>query len=148
LQQQRRGFGFSASAGEDPKLHNRVSKMQFTVLSHLLSPPVLLRLTDSKYLGNMYSVNEMLSDLTKSIFTEDLTKMVNTHRRVLQTLYTERLISMMEQFKMGYDPISRASLFQQLMSIQKMMKLNPGTDAETIVHRAYVLSLIEKSQKN
>jgi len=147
LQQQRRGFGFSGS-GEDPKLHNRVSKMQFMVLSHLFSPSVLLRLTDSKYLGNMYSVNEMLTDLTKSIFAEDLTKTVNTHRRVLQTLYTERIISMMDPSKIGYDPISRASLHQQLMSIQKMMKLNPGTDAETIVHRAYVLSLIEKSQKN
>jgi hypothetical protein len=96
----------------------------------------------------MYSVNEMLTDLTKSIFAEDLLKSVNTHRRVLQTVYTERLISMMEQFKMGFDPISRASLFQQMMSIQKMMKSNPGTDAETIAHRAYLLSLIEKSQKN
>ena len=122
--------------------------MQVTVLSHLLSSSVLLRLTDSKYLGNMYSVNEMLSDLTKSIFAEDLTKIVNTHRRVLQTIYTERLISMMEQFKMGYDPITRATLHQQLMSIQKMIKLNPGTDTETIAHRAYLLNLIEKSQKN
>ena len=90
----------------------------------------------------------MLSDLTKSIFAEDLTKIVNTHRRVLQTIYTERLISMMEQFKMGYDPITRATLHQQLMSIQKMIKLNPGTDTETIAHRAYLLNLIEKSQKN
>ena len=147
LQQQRRGFGFFAT-GEDPKLHNRVSRMQVTVLSHLLSSSVLLRLTDSKYLGNMYSVNEMLTDLTKSIFAEDLTKIVNSHRRVLQTIYTERLISMMEQFKMGYDPITRASLHQQLMSIQKMMKLNPGTDSETVAHRAYLFSLIEKSQKN
>lgn len=147
LQQQRRGFGFFAS-GEDPKLHNRVSRMQATVLSHLLSGSVMLRLTDSKYLGNTYSVNEMLGDLTKSIFAEDLTKTVNSHRRVLQTLYVERLIMMMEQFKIGFDPISRAALYQQLISVQKMLKANVSQDLETSAHRMYVLSIIEKSQKN
>lgn len=148
LQQQRRGFGFFG-AGEDPKLHSRVLRMQGTVLSHLMSPSVLLRLSDSKYLGNTYSANEMLSDLTKSIFAEDLSKSVNTHRRMLQILYTERLIMMIDGMRGPlFDPISKSAIYNQIVGIQKMMKSNPGTDAETIAHRNYVNRLIDQSMKN
>ncbi len=148
LQQQRRGFGFF-SAGEDPKLHSRVLRMQGTVLSHLLSSSVLLRLSDSKYLGNTYSANEMLTDLTKSIFAEDLTKAVNTHRRMLQILYTERLIMMLDGLRAPmFDPISKSAIYNQIISIQKMLKTNPGTDGETMAHRNYINRLIEQSLKN
>lgn len=148
LQQQRRGFGFFAT-GEDPKLHSRVLRMQGTILSHLLSSSVLMRLTDSKYLGNTYSANEMMNDLTKSIFAEDLTKSVNTHRRMLQILYTERLIAMLEPARSQmFDPISKSAIFSQMLGIQKMMKANIGTDVETSAHRVYVQNLIEKALKD
>ena len=91
----------------------------------------------------------MMNDLTKSIFAEDLTKSVNTHRRMLQILYTERLIAMLEPARSQmFDPISKSAIFSQMLGIQKMMKANIVTDVETSAHRVYVQNLIEQALKD
>ena len=81
--------------------------MQVQILSHLTSQSVLLRLSDSKYLGNLYTPLEMLTDLTNACFLEDLNREVNSHRMILQTIYTDRLLQIMAG---GYDPISKAAV--------------------------------------
>lgn len=139
LQTQRRGFGFFSNT-EDPKLHNRVLRMQAQVLNHLTSQSVLLRLSDSRYLGNLYSPLEMLTDLTNACFLDDVNKGVNAHRRLLQTMYTEKLLSMIVG---GYDPIAKAAVFAQLKKIQTICKSNT-TDLETLTHRQYLAHIIEE----
>lgn len=143
LQQQRRGFNFFSS-GEDPKFHSRVDAMQSSVLDHLLSVSVMQRLTDSRVYGNRYSVGEMLSDLTKAVFDEDINGNVNSFRQVLQINYVERLIAIAgHKAASRHDEISRARATAQLLDIQKKLKAATAGDKETRDHRSYLLTLID-----
>ena len=146
LQTQRRGFGFFAKE-EDPKLHARVMAMQSGVLDHVLNPKTLLRITDSRLYGNRLSVQEVIDQLTTGIFSADLnTPTVNTHRMLLQEMYVSRLIRMADkESKSGYDAISRAAAYSNLLSIQKLLKTSPGISAEVKAHRAFILLNIEKA---
>ena len=143
LQQQRRGFNFFAS-GEDPKFHSRVDAMQSGVLSHLLSPSVMLRLSDSRMYGNKYSVGEMLTDLTKAIFDADMAGNVNSFRQVLQINYVESLISISGlKNPSRHDEISKARATAQLIDLQKKLKATATGDKDTRDHRTYLITLIE-----
>lgn len=146
LQTQRRGFGFFAKE-EDPKLHARVMAMQSGVLDHVLNPKTLLRISDSRLYGNRLSVQEVIDQITNGIFMADLnTPTVNTHRMLLQEMYVSRLIRMADkESKSGYDAISRAAAYSNLMAIQKMLKSSPGTSAEVKAHRAFIVLNIEKA---
>lgn len=148
LQSQRRGYNFFAST-EDPKLHDRVEAMQIGVLMHLLSEPVMQRLTDSKEYGNKYSVGEMLTDLTDAIFTADLGGNVNSHRQILQIDYVRFLIGI-SGLKGGsnYDVISQARATAQLQDINRKMKAAVAGDKDTKDHRAYIQELINKAFKD
>ncbi|HBJ87115.1 MAG TPA: hypothetical protein DDZ88_25300, partial [Verrucomicrobiales bacterium] len=59
LQQQRRGFDHGSET-EDPKLHDRLFRIQTGLLSHLLHSQTLQRLQDSALYGNEVSVDEVL----------------------------------------------------------------------------------------
>jgi len=143
LQPQRRGFNFFG-AGEDPKFHNRVDAMQSGVLDHLLSPTMMLRLSDSRLYGNKYSVGEMLGDLTKAIFDEDINSNVNSFRQVLQINYTERLIAITGlKSNSRHDEISKARATAQLQEITRKLKGSTGGDKDSKDHRSYLLTLIE-----
>lgn len=143
LQQQRRGFNFFG-AGEDPKFHSRVDAMQSGVLDHLLSTSVMQRLSDSRLYGNKYSVGEMLGDLTKAIFDEDMNGNVNSFRQVLQINYVERLISIAgHKTASKHDEISRARATAQLLDLQKKLKAAAAGDKDTRDHRTYLLTLID-----
>jgi hypothetical protein len=100
LQIQRRGFNFFGS-NEDPKIHDRVLTMQNNVLNHLLHENTMLRLTDSRTYGNEYSVADMVSDLTGTIFNADARGSVNSYRQNLQVDYVKRLIGITENEKTG-----------------------------------------------
>lgn len=145
LQKQRRGYNFFGS-GEDPKLHDQVENIQVSVLYHLLSPSVLQRLTDSREYGNLYSVGEMMTDLTDAIFIEDLNSSVNSNRQILQINYVKYLTSI-AGFKSAspFDNISQARATAQLIDIQKKLKASPGVDKETRDHRAYIIQLVDKA---
>ena len=147
LQQQRRGFGFFAKE-EDPKMMNRVSRMQADVLAHLLNPKTLLRISDTKEYGNRYVLTDMMGALTNAIFMEDLKSMVNSHRMILQEMYVETLLAgALQAEKNPYDAISKAAMYGEITRIQEMLKANPGT-AETKAHRSLLLKAIEKAQNN
>jgi hypothetical protein len=145
LQPQRRGYNFFGTT-EDPKFHSRVDAMQSGVLDHLLSTSTMLRLSDSRLYGNKYSVGEMLGDLTKAIFDEDLNGNVNTFRQVLQINYTERLIAITGlKGNSRHDEISKARATAQLQEISRKLKNSTGVDKDSKDHRNYVLTLIEKA---
>ncbi|GIT14272.1 MAG: hypothetical protein CM1200mP36_00280 [Gammaproteobacteria bacterium] len=55
LQQQRRLWNFFGET-EDPKVHEWLLAMQRRVLSHLLHPRVMTRVTDSRLYGNEYEL--------------------------------------------------------------------------------------------
>lgn len=149
LQMQRRGFNFFG-AGEDPKIHDRFLNMQRMVLYHLLHPFTTKRLTDSKMYGNKYSVHDMMTDLTTSIFLADATKDVNTMRQNLQIEYVD-LLSEISGFQSNMDAspfthITKAAATAQLQSILNMIKSGealPVTN-ETKQHRAYLKIKISK----
>jgi hypothetical protein len=106
----------------------------------------MLRLSDSRLYGNKYSVGEMLGDLTKAIFDEDLNGNVNTFRQVLQINYTERLVAITGlKGSSRHDEISKARATAQLQEISRKLKSSTGVDKDGKDHRNYVLTLIEKA---
>ncbi|PHX92494.1 MAG: hypothetical protein CK532_02580 [Flavobacteriales bacterium] len=147
LQQQRRGFGFFAKE-EDPKLLNRVSRMQAEVLAHLLNPKTLMRISDTKEYGNRYGLSEMMGALTNAIFNDDLKGSVTNHRMVLQEMYLETLLSgALSVSKNPYDAVSKAAMYGEIVRIHEVLKANPGV-SETKSHRTLLLKSIEKAQNN
>jgi len=148
LQSQRRGYNFFGGT-EDPKLHDRVENMQMGVLVHVLSEPVMQRLTDSREYGNKYGVGEMLTDLTDGVFAADLAGNVNSHRQILQINYVRFLTSISGlKGPSGYDVISQARATAQLQDIQKKMKAAIAGDKDTKDHRAYIVEIIKKAFKD
>jgi hypothetical protein len=142
LQMQRRGFNFMAGT-EDPKIHDRILLIQENVLNHLLHPVVLQRISDTELYGNTYKISEVLNDLTNGIFKDDLNGNVNSFRQNLQSEYTKRLINIVNDEK-RFDGRSKANAYYQLLSIEKMLKANPGNNIETKAHREHILFNIKK----
>jgi hypothetical protein len=105
---------------------------------------MMLRLSDSRLYGNKYSVGEMLTDLSKAIFDEDINTNVNSFRQVLQINYTERLIAVAGMKNNSrHDDISKARATAQLNEIARKLKASTGGDKDSKDHRSYVLTLIE-----
>jgi hypothetical protein len=145
LQMQRRGFDFFGST-EDPKIHSRLLTIQQSVLSHLLNPTVMTRITDSRQYGNEYLLAEMMSDLTAAIFAADARGNVNTFRQQLQLEYVNRLAAMLTPSTSAqYDYPSRSAALVNLQSIQRMLRGKVGVNAETAAHTQHVLFAIEKA---
>jgi hypothetical protein len=142
LQTQRRGFGFF-DGGEDPKIHSQVLNMQTNALNHLLHQNTMLRLTDSRAYGNLYSVADMIGDLTSAIFDADIRSNVNTFRQNLQIQYVNRLISIIGSD--NHDHISKSSALYNLQNIREMMDNRNRGNAETRAHTAHIKLLIDKA---
>ncbi|MGD1841666.1 MAG: zinc-dependent metalloprotease [Thermonemataceae bacterium] len=145
LQMQRRGYNFFTSP-EDPKIHDRVLRMQSDILSHLLHPNTTKRILDSEVYGNQYKLGEMMTDLTNGIFKTDLAGNVNGFRQNLQKEYVKELVKMagLEKKAMHTDNV-QAMAFYQLMQIEKMMKANQGGDIATKAHRTHLQFMIERA---
>lgn len=145
LQMQRRGFEFFTET-EDPKIHQRILKIQDSVLEHLLHNRVMTRITDSGLYGNQYDLATMMADLTDAIFKDDLKSDVNSRRQNLQIAYVTRLGKIMgEKKSKDYDPVSRSVVLSTLQQIDGMMKDARRGDAMTRAHRAHVSYLIEQA---
>lgn len=138
---QRRGF-FHFNSTEDPALHGRALAIQADVMSHLLHPVTLMRMTDTGLYGNNYSVNEMMSDLTDAIFEADSRGAVNSFRQELQVHYVKRLIGILSGDE--YDYIARSNAFSTLRGLGRDMARWRG-DAGTRAHREHLVFLIEKA---
>ncbi len=147
LQMQRRGFEF-ISATEDPKIHERALNIHRAVLSHLLHPSVLARLTDTRLYGNAYSPAECLTDLTEAVFAADAQGDVNTFRQNLQLEYVNRLIQIVgRDGNSTYDYPSRSAALAQLRGVESLLKPKQAGNAETRAHTQHVLFAIAQALK-
>jgi hypothetical protein len=147
LQMQRRGFGFF-SAGEDPKIHDRVLNIHRDILNHLLHPATLQRILDSELYGNQYKLPEMMSELTDAIFKEDMMGSVNSFRQNLQIEYVNRLVAaagLTGPTSLAY-PARSMALFQ-LNQIKRNLLVNKGNDTATRAHREHIVFAIDKAMK-
>ena len=125
---------------EDPQMHKIILGIQNRVLDHVLSPWTLYRISDTELYGNDYSVNEVLNDLTKSIFTGDVDNSVSSIRRNLQTSYVRRLFSILGQDY--YDELATAAVYSSLRDIQKSVRKS-SNDPATKSHRKLIAWIIE-----
>ena len=147
LQMQRRGFGFFGQP-EDPRVHERVLQIQRNVMTHLLSPRVQTRMTDSRTYGNEYPVIEMMADLTSAIFDADARGNVNTFRQNLQMDYVNRLVAIITPpTRTPYDYPSQSAALASLRSIQSKLAGKSGVNAETAAHTRNILFTIDKALK-
>ena len=129
LQQQRRGFDFFDEK-EEPLLHDRVLSPQKSVLDHLLHPPVLTRITDSRLYGNQYSVFNLLSDLTDAISAVGDSG-YDTLRQNLQVEYVRRLVKLLDLSGDGQpDAIPQSAALFQLQSIRQRLDAASVEDDE------------------
>ncbi len=142
LRQQRRYFDFYGHT-EDPKLHELMLAVHKAVLDHLLHPVVLRRISDSRQYGNEYRLGSVVEDLTDAIFSDDMSRSVNTYRQNLQLEYVNRLIAMVSGETMAqFDYLSQSTALFNLRQIEGTLKANRGVDAETRAHRANILYTI------
>ena len=142
LQMQRRGFGFF-SAPEDPKIHDRVLALQSNVLSHLLHPNVMKRITDSRLYGNEYPLSEMVADLTSAIFDADAGTDVNTFRQNLQIHYVGNLLRILDDEQSPrYDNVSKSVALSNLKQIDTIAQ-RQGGNAESQAHRDHIRHMIK-----
>lgn len=141
LQQQRRGFDFRDS-GEDPKLHERVLKIQRSLLDHLMHPNTQHRVLDSSLYGNAYPLGSLMGDLTTAIMTgEEAGTPVSTLRQNLQLDYVDRLLNMVNG--RGYQPAVQSVALAQLRAIQAQQAKLPVAEANQ-AHAQFLLYKIER----
>ena len=139
LQAQRRGF---TGPGE-PAIHARILGAQSSVLSHLLHPRTLARITDSGLYGNTYPVHEMMADLSAAVFGLDLTGDVNTMRQNLQQEYVDRLVGLFEGA--GVDHVAAAAVLREMKRVQFQLQSTAAASAATNAHRDLALHKIERA---
>ena len=143
LQQQRRGFSFRAE-GEDPKVHERVLKIQRALLDHLLHPNTQNRILDSSLYGNTYSLGEVMGDLTKAIVTpKELDAPITSMRQDIQIDYVDRLIGIVKG--RGQLPAAQSVALYQLKQIQEAFVAHQGVAPDANKpHVEYVLYKISR----
>jgi len=147
LQVQRRGFN-NFGNNEDPKFHDMWLRAQMRTMAHLLHPNVLKRMSDTALYGNTYSLNEMLSDLTKGVFEADKKSNVTTIRQNLQIEYVKRMIGVSGlKGKSNYDNMSKSAALQELRTIQKKYTSSRG-NSSTKAHRNHLDWLINDAFQN
>ena len=115
--------------------------MDKKVLSQLLHPNVLTRISNSSFYGNSYSVNKFFRDLTNSIFLDDRSKSVSLTRMNLQVEYITKLIYILE--RNSYDNISKSAVYNSLDWVKNNLSLKYGNQS-TKDHRNYLLFLINQ----
>jgi hypothetical protein len=142
LQRQRRGFNFF-SGTEDPKLQQNVSNIQNLVLDYILHPITLQRATTTTLYGNSYPAADIITDLVKGSFDQDISVNVNVYRQNLQTDLVQRLISIVQDVSKQYDNSSKAAAYYALVNLKSSIKRSG--DTQTKAHRSNLLFMIEKN---
>ena len=131
--EKRAAYNPNEDANDDPKLHDSVLGMQENVLRHILSPTVMLRLSDSSQYGNEYSPSEVLEDIHDGIFVPQ--EIPNSFKRNLQSSYIDGLIGALNSD--AYDDIAKAAIYNSILKIEKFTKRPFGDDA-TKSHLKYL----------
>ena len=121
LQSEKRAASYGNS-DDDPKVHDRVLRMQLSSLSFILHPRVMKRLTNSSKYGNEYLPNEVLQDIFDGIFVAR--EIPNTFKMNLQSAYVDGLIEAMSDER--YDEISRSAIFNSLKRIKNYSNSSYG----------------------
>ncbi|MFT3845953.1 MAG: zinc-dependent metalloprotease [Lacibacter sp.] len=143
LQTQRRGFSFFG-ATEDPKHTSVVQNFHMNILTSLLNPVTMRRISNSGLYGNSYSVADVLSDLTAGIFKADIGGAVNIYRQNLQTEFVRGLVSIIES-KTGYDNAAKSGAYNSLRKIRTMVAAAVSPNESTKAHRSSLLFIIDKA---
>ena len=143
LQMQRRGFNFFGST-EDYKPQNIAVTVQMSPLAQILHPITLSRINNSGLYGNTYSVADVMSDLVKGIFNEDLKTNVNLYRQNLQTEFV-RGLAMIANAPMGYDNASKAAAVSTLKKVRASLTTAVSTNEQSRAHRTNLNFLIDKA---
>jgi len=138
--EKRPAYNPNEDANDDPKLHDTVLGMQENILRHILSPSVMLRLSDSSKYGNKYSPVEVLEDLRNGIFVTQ--EIPNSFKRNLQSSYLDGLIGALNND--SYDDISKAAIYSSILDIEKFTK-RPYGNLETKGHLKYLNWKINKA---
>jgi hypothetical protein len=144
LQLQRRSYDFFGIT-EDYKPENVVLNLQKNTLAHLLHPVTLARVNNTSLYGNTYSSAEVMNDLVKAIFSEDISANVNLYRQNLQTEFVRALATITNEEKSTYDYASKASALLSLKKIKAMLATATGTNEQTKAHRTSLNFIIEKA---
>ncbi|WP_442266777.1 zinc-dependent metalloprotease [Tenacibaculum sp. ZS6-P6] len=146
LARQRRGYNFFGGP-EDPKIHAQVLSYQMRVLSHILHPNTLQRISDSELYGNQYRLSEFMTDLNNSIFKNDIYGSVNSFRQNLQTQYTKMLLNMVSgKAKNRFTNASKAMALYNLKNIKSWVSNGTGNIA-TKAHKNQLKLLITNTLK-
>ena len=145
LQNQRRGFGFYGST-EDIKPQNTFAALQQSTLASMLNPTTLTRISSTSLYGNTYSVADVMGDLVKAIFNEDLKTNVNLYRQNLQTDFVKGA-SGIALATAAYDNPSRAAALLTIKKIRTLLGTAISPNEQTKAHRSSLLFLIDKTLK-
>ncbi len=137
LQSQRRGF----SVSKDPTIHQRILTYQNRLLSHLLNPKVLLRITNSELYGNEYKLTNYMIDLRNAIFKDDMNSNISTVRQNLQVTYIKKLISMINE-KSPFHNIAQSSAYYNIKWLENNINMNTG-DLSSRQHKQYIIYLLD-----
>jgi hypothetical protein len=140
LQIQRRGFDHKDT--EDPKLHDRLQKIQGSLLDHLLHGRMLTRLVDSALYGNEVSPGDVMSVLTARIFWGDANASPSALRQNLQVNYLRRLL----QWVNSNEPQSviQSAAFHEVMKIRDALQ-QQGQLAGAPAHKDWILYTIGRA---
>ena len=146
LGRQRRGYNFFGNT-EDPKINEQILGYQTYVLSHLMHPNTLQRISNSELYGNGYKLSSFMTDLNNMLFKPDIYGSVNTFRQNLQTVYTQRLISMATGKTSNRFPIAARSMaVYNLKNIKSWTNSGKG-DLTTKAHKNHLKTLITNAMK-
>jgi hypothetical protein len=142
LQAQRRGFNFFGDT-EDPKVHDLVLGMQVSVMTHILHPSTIKRITDSRLYGNTYAAADVVLDLTSAIFDADASGNVNTFRQNAQVEYVKILRVVLESDQ--HDNLAKSAALHNLQYIRGLMEDKGNVNNETMAHAAHITYLIDEA---
>jgi hypothetical protein len=146
LGRQRRGYNFFSSS-EDPKIHAQILSYQTRVLSHLMHPNTLQRISDSELYGNKYKLATFMTDLNNMMFKSDINGSVNSFRQNLQAVYTKRLIDMASgKASSRFTVASKSMAIYNLKTIKSWVSNGRG-DIATKAHKNHLKTLITNTMK-
>ncbi len=146
LARQRRGYNFFGGP-EDPKIHEQVIGYQTYVLSHLMHPNTLQRLSNSELYGNKYKLSNFMSDLNNMMFKPDVYGSINSFRQNLQAVYTKRLIEMISGRTSGRFTVAAKSMAIYNLKNIKTWVSNGTGDLATKAHKNHLKTLITNAMK-
>jgi hypothetical protein len=146
IAKQRRGFNFFGGS-EDPKIHKQVLAYQTRVLSHIMHPNTLQRISNSELYGNEYKLSSFMTDLNSMMFKPDVYGSINSFRQNLQAVYTKRLIAMISgKASSRFSVAAKSMAIYNLENIKTWVSNGKG-DLATKAHKNHLKILITNAMK-